>query len=109
MKGVITNHRIRDSSSFFSEKSLQTGVSNPDRSPSFRSSPSGPFQAGAFAIHQIKLELYLLVVRQGLQDLTPTLAVPLPSPVLKPSSILGTPASLLADFTEDLPGRLRAL
>ena len=36
-------------SSFIKGLDPRTGVSNPDRSPSFRPSPSEPFQAGAFA------------------------------------------------------------
>ncbi len=40
---------------------------------------------------------------------TATLGIPLPSPGLKPNSILRSSTVELWDFTKDFPGRLRAL
>src|SRR6056297_3189864 len=42
-------------------------------------------------------------------DFTPTLGIPLPSPVLKPASFQCTSQVELGAFTSDLTGRMRAL
>ena len=71
-------------------------ISNPNRSPSFRPSPSDTFQWDAFAIHPDKTSLLAFaeqVVLGGLKDLTPTRRIPPTFPVPKPCSIPSTPDS----------------